>query len=143
MAEHACRLKDPGDFDKFRRGKRKHNGKEYGIIFGRPKDGGGWQEQAYRYDTETWNADEAKDHCKGHDGKFDAAEAKGAGTSGGGESLDLQARRLVAGLVAGNLKLSGSEVLLLLSTLDPLRKQAEREAAQRAEEAILGELLKV
>ena len=37
--EHACRLKDPADFqaDSFRRTKRKHDGKEYSIIMGRLK----------------------------------------------------------------------------------------------------------
>lgn len=72
--EHACRLQDPGKFDRFRRGKRKHDGKDYSIIFGHPKDGGGWEEQAYRYPKDTWTAEQARSHCKDHDGgTFEAA----------------------------------------------------------------------
>jgi hypothetical protein len=75
--EHACRLKDPSKFDKFRRGKRDHEGKSYSIIFGHPKDGGGWEEQAYRYAKDTWTAAEAGKHCRSHDGKFEAASDDG------------------------------------------------------------------
>jgi len=33
-------------------------------------------EQAYRYDKEVWDADDAKAHCKNHDGTFEAATEK-------------------------------------------------------------------
>lgn len=72
--EHSCRLQDPGKFDKFRRGTRNHKGKKYSIIFGHPKDGGGWEEQAYRYAKDTWTAAEAQAHCKDHKGSFEAAK---------------------------------------------------------------------
>ena len=66
--EHACRLVDPDKFDKMRRGKRKHEGKEYSVIFGHYKDKDSWGEQAYRYPKGTWTSAEAKSHCKSHDG---------------------------------------------------------------------------
>ena len=72
--EHACRLLAPGDFSKFRRGTRTSGGKKYSIIFGQPKGGGGWKEQAYRYGKGTWSASEARTHCKKHDGSFEAAK---------------------------------------------------------------------
>lgn len=74
--EHACRLKDPGNFDRFRRGSRTSGGKTYYIIFGHPKAGGGWQEQAYRYKKAAWTAAEAGAHCKKHKGSFTAAKTK-------------------------------------------------------------------
>lgn len=74
--EHACRLRDPDDFQEgsFRRVKRKHDGKEYSIIMGRLEDETTMTEQAYRYDKEIWTAPQAKSHCKDHDGSFEAAK---------------------------------------------------------------------
>jgi HK97 family phage prohead protease len=76
--EHACRLRQPGDFqaDSFKRIKRKHEGKEYSIIVGKLKDDNALTEQAYRYDDEVWTAAEARSHCKTHEGSFEAATGK-------------------------------------------------------------------
>ncbi len=74
--EHACRLKDPGQFDTCRRGTRQSGGKTYAIIFCK-KTGGKMQEQAYRYPKGSWSASEARAHCREHGGSFEAA-AKGA-----------------------------------------------------------------
>lgn len=71
--EHACRLKDPDQYDTCRRGSRKHNGKTYHIIFCK-KEGGKMEEQAYRYPKASWSAAEAKTHCKEHKGTFEAAQ---------------------------------------------------------------------
>jgi hypothetical protein len=70
--EHACRLNDPGKYERFARMKRKHDGKEYSVIIGFKK-GGGSEDQAYRYPKDTWSAAEAKAHCADHDGTFEAA----------------------------------------------------------------------
>ena len=75
-SEHSCRLSPPGNYEKFRRGKRKHEGKEYAVIYGKLKDEEKWEDQAYRYDKEVWEAAEAKSHCKEHDGTFEAATEK-------------------------------------------------------------------
>lgn len=72
--EHACRLKDPKQFTEFRRTKRKHDKKEYSIIWG--KKGDDWIEQAYRYAKDTWEKDDAKKHCDSHGGKFELANEK-------------------------------------------------------------------
>jgi len=74
--EHACRLQPPGKFDSFARQKRKSsNGKIYSVIFGIFRKGGKRtsQEQAYRYPKGSWKASEARSHCKGHGGSFEAA----------------------------------------------------------------------
>jgi len=52
---------------------RKHNGKEYSVIMGRLKGEDSMTEQAYRYDKELWTAEQARNHCLDHDGRFDAA----------------------------------------------------------------------
>lgn len=79
--EHACRLQEPGKFDRFRRGDRNHEGKTYAVIYGHPKAGGGWEEQAYRYNKETWSTDQARGHCKAHEGRFEAAKGATDGAS--------------------------------------------------------------
>jgi len=76
--EHSCRLKDPDDYDKCKRTKRKSDGKEYSILTCQKKDDKEvWEEQAFRYDKETWTVAEAKKHCKDHDGiLFEPASEK-------------------------------------------------------------------
>ena len=71
--EHACRLKDPGKYNRFRRGSRtSSNGKVYSIIFG-ILGANKSEEQAYRYNKTTWSASEARSHCNRHNGRFEAA----------------------------------------------------------------------
>jgi len=69
--EHACRLKDPGGFQKgsFRRIKRGN----LGIIIARPKGTTKTTAQAYRYPTANYTAAQAKAHCKKAGGSFAAA----------------------------------------------------------------------
>jgi|GEM_PF-1504835 len=73
--EHSCRLHSPDQYERFARMKREHNGKEYSVIIGFKK-GGGSEDQAYRYPKDTWDADEARTHCKEHGGSFEAATGK-------------------------------------------------------------------
>jgi HK97 family phage prohead protease len=72
-SEHSCRLQNPDKFERFVRMKRKHDGKEFSVIIGFKK-GGGSEDQAYRYPKDTWSAEEARKHCKDHDGSFEAAK---------------------------------------------------------------------
>lgn len=76
--EHACRLRDPGDFqsDSFRRVTREHDGKTYGVIMGKLAGETTMTEQAYRYPTAGWSESSAKAHCQDHDGRFEAAVEK-------------------------------------------------------------------
>ena len=76
--EHVCRLRNPDDFQEgsFRRTTRTSDGKKYSIIMGRLEGEDTLTEQAYRYDKEVWDADDAKTHCKDHDGTFEAATEK-------------------------------------------------------------------
>ena len=75
--EHACRMHSPGLFRAFRRSVRQSDGKGYSIIWGQ-RDGGKWEEQAYRYPAGQWDATQAKAHCQGHQGKsFEPASQGG------------------------------------------------------------------
>lgn len=78
--EHACRLEDPGQFERFARKNcyKKHDGKCIDFIFGYPKEGGG-KLQAMRYPKETWTASAAKSHCSSHKGSFEAASGASLG----------------------------------------------------------------
>jgi hypothetical protein len=60
-------------------GERKHNGKTYRVIYGKPKGEkeAGSVEQAYRYPVETWSEAEARSHCKDHGGSFEASVKEG------------------------------------------------------------------
>jgi len=75
--EHACRLRDPGDFKdgSFRRTTREHNGKTYSVIMGKLKGEDTMTEQAYRYKKTTWTAAQARSHCNSHDGSFETAQS--------------------------------------------------------------------
>jgi len=75
--EHACRLNEPGKYDEFRRGTRKHNGKTYSVIYGKLKNKDSWEDQAYRYSKDKWTESEARSHCKDHKGiLFEPASEK-------------------------------------------------------------------
>jgi len=85
--EHSCRLKDPAQYDTCRRGTRSHNGKQYSVIYCK-KTGGSMEEQAYRYNKKTWDASEARSHCKSHKGTFEAASE--ASVDGEKKKLDVE-----------------------------------------------------
>jgi HK97 family phage prohead protease len=71
--EHACRLNDPGQYDRFARKncEIKHEDKCIDVIYGIKENKS--EIQAYRYDKKVWTAQEAGSHCKEHDGTFEAA----------------------------------------------------------------------
>jgi hypothetical protein len=70
--EHACRIKPPGSFQKesFRRIKQ---GK-LSIIIGRLLGKTTTTTQAFRYPTDSWTEDQARNHCKDEGGSFEAAK---------------------------------------------------------------------
>lgn len=77
--EHACRLRNPGEFqaDTFRRTSRRHEGKRYDVIMGRLKGETTMTEQAYRYPSGVWSAGAARSHCTEHEGRsFEPASGK-------------------------------------------------------------------
>lgn len=103
--EHACRLRDPGDFqaDSFRRMKRKHDGKTYSVIIGKLKGEDSTTEQAYRYAKDAWSASQARSHCNSHDGNFEAA-----GESDSVEQVPDVERRVLA-FEQGEMRIASDE----------------------------------
>ena len=77
--EHACRLRSPDAFqaDTFVRTTREHEGKEYSVIQGKLTGEDTLTDQAFRYPRETWDVEQARAHCEGHDGiSFEPAEGE-------------------------------------------------------------------
>lgn len=74
--EHACRLKDPAGFDSFARKNcaAKVDDKCIDFIYG-IKDGKSTL-QTMRYKKSIWDASAAKEHCKNHNGTFEAASSE-------------------------------------------------------------------
>lgn len=75
--EHAARQADPGQFDKFRRGKPKGFPKGVSAIFG--IKGGKSQIQSIRFASSSWTPKRAKEWLKGNGfkaGKFEEAAKK-------------------------------------------------------------------
>ena len=71
--EHACRLKNPDQYNEIKRVNcfKKSAGKCLDYIFG-IKDNKS-EVQSMRYKKKTWTASDAKSHCKGKGGSFEAA----------------------------------------------------------------------
>src|SRR3989337_1257896 len=55
--EHSCVLTPVSRYDRFRRGTREHEGKDYSIVFGRVKGEGNWEQHSFRYAKDAWSAD--------------------------------------------------------------------------------------
>ena len=73
--EHACRLNNPNKYETCRRSTRKHEGKSYSVVSCKLKGKDKWEEQSYRYNKDTWQEDDARTHCKAHNGiLFEPAE---------------------------------------------------------------------
>jgi ATP-dependent protease ClpP protease subunit len=84
--EHACRVRDPKDFQKgsFRRISRNSDGKTLDIIIGRLKGKTTTTTQAFRYPKDEWTESQARKHCNDHDGKlFEPATGKASADNGG------------------------------------------------------------
>jgi len=69
--EHSCRITEPSEFQKgsFR---RISEGK-LNIIIGKKKGQTKTSTQAFRYPKDKWSVNEARSHCRDHNGKFEPA----------------------------------------------------------------------
>ena len=69
--EYACRLEDPGQFDKFARTScfQKSSGKCIDYIFG--IKGNKSKVQSLRYKKKIWDKPSAQTHCKSRGGSFE------------------------------------------------------------------------
>lgn len=74
--EHACRLQNPDDFERFARKNcyRRVANKCLDFIFGIKSNKS--KIQAYRYKIKTWDVKSARAHCKKAGGRFEAAKSE-------------------------------------------------------------------
>jgi HK97 family phage prohead protease len=76
---HACRIREPEDFDRFRTSTEMiddgpYEGRTIEILYGREKETGDWDIASYRLPLDDWSEDEARKWCEVHDGiKFEPA----------------------------------------------------------------------
>jgi hypothetical protein len=68
--EHTCDIKSTENYNVVGQQTRGHDGKEYRILLGKPKSGGGSEELTYYYPKDAWDKSSAQTHCKNHGGKF-------------------------------------------------------------------------
>lgn len=126
--EHACRLRNPNKYDKFRRGKRTSDGKVYSIIFGKLKGKKKWEEQAYRYNKEVWTEAQARKHCKKHNGiAFEPASGNAAGVVVNNHfHLKIEGmKEFNEGLAKLNLSIEKSNEIFGKLTVEPKPDQAD------------------
>lgn len=74
--EHACRIRNPAEFTRFRR----DNDKDPNVIIGFRSDDSS-DIQAYRYPKDKWSVETARSHCDKHDGLFEPAMEEESVTS--------------------------------------------------------------
>ena len=67
--EHACRVRDPDQFARFRRDNDKDPNEIWGI-----REDESQALQSYRYPTSRWSESEAREHCTSHEGDFEPAD---------------------------------------------------------------------
>ena len=65
---HACRIREPEEFDRFRTAKETIDDKPVEILYGRDKETGDWAIASYRLPLEEWTEAEAKAFCEEHEG---------------------------------------------------------------------------
>ena len=71
---HACRIREPEDFDKFRTAAETIDDKPVQVLYGREVETGDWDIASYHLPVDEWTEDEAREFCEDHDGiKFEPA----------------------------------------------------------------------
>ena len=72
--EHACRVREPGDFEIFRTSTTEVDGKSIRTVYGQEMGTDEWDIQSYRMPTSDWSEAEARGYCDDHYGiKFEPA----------------------------------------------------------------------
>lgn len=112
---------------------RKHDEKEYGVIMGKLKGEDTMTDQAFRYKKDIWEEDEAKGHCKEHDGHFEPAEKQDnkSGRVLSGSNLE----KVRVGLEALQTGLEALQALIEAAEAEPEPAKATQLTAEVAEEA--------
>ena len=87
---HACRILEPGAFDRFRTSSETtEDGKAMEILFGRHAESGEWALTSYRMPIEDWSEAEARSFCRAHDGiLFEPATGESMSDDPAGAAFD-------------------------------------------------------
>ena len=71
---HACRMREPEEFDRFRTADETIDDKPVEVLYGREVETGDWAIAAYHLPVDDWTEAEARAFCEEHDGiKFEPA----------------------------------------------------------------------
>jgi len=71
---HACRMREPEEFDRFRTTAETIDDKPVEVLYGREVETGDWDIASYHLPVDDWTEDEARAFCEEHDGiKFEPA----------------------------------------------------------------------
>ena len=71
---HACRMREPDEFDRFRTADETIDDKPVEVLYGRETETGDWAIASYRLPLDDWTEAEARAFCTDHDGiKFEPA----------------------------------------------------------------------
>jgi len=71
---HACRIREPDEFDRFRTATETIGDKPVEVLYGREKETGDWTIASYRLPLDEWTEAEARTFFEDHDGiKFEPA----------------------------------------------------------------------
>tara|TARA_Y100000310_G_scaffold12291_1_gene12696 strand:- start:542 stop:1813 length:1272 start_codon:yes stop_codon:yes gene_type:complete len=86
---HACRIREPEDFDRFRTADETIDDKPAQVLYGREVETGDWDIASYHLPVDEWTEDEAREFCEDHDGiKFEPATRKDDDEAGDEDTPD-------------------------------------------------------
>jgi len=91
---HACRIREPEDFDKFRTATETieegdYEGRTVEVLYGQEIETGDWDIASYHLPVDEWTEDEARAFCEEHDGiKFEPATGEDDAEAGDDDAPD-------------------------------------------------------
>ena len=86
---HACRMREPDEFDRFRTADETIDDKPVVVLYGREVDTEDWDIASYHLPVDDWTEDEARAFCEEHDGiKFEPATGEDEDAPGDDDAPD-------------------------------------------------------
>jgi hypothetical protein len=112
--DHCCQVGTLGDFkpDSFRRSKRSHEGKGLAAIIGTVAKDGSTADAAIHYNSDDWEEDAARAHCKSCGGKFELAKTKRKGRAIAYRDIAMQVQTALSPLSPEGMMMPDAPFLL-------------------------------
>jgi HK97 family phage prohead protease len=86
---HACRIREPDEFDQFRTADETIDDKPVVVLYGREVETEDWDIASYHLPVDDWTEDEARAFCEEHDGiKFEPATGEDEDAPGDDDEPD-------------------------------------------------------